>query len=51
VSALSGYVRTASGEQLVFSIVVNGVNENPNRVRLTDDIVIDLANFNGELES
>jgi D-alanyl-D-alanine carboxypeptidase/D-alanyl-D-alanine-endopeptidase (penicillin-binding protein 4) len=51
VSALSGYVTTASGEQLVFSIVVNGVNENPNRVRLIDDIVVDLANFNGELES
>lgn len=49
VSALSGYVTTASGDQLAFSIVVNGVNENPTRVRLIDDIVIDLANYNGDL--
>jgi D-alanyl-D-alanine carboxypeptidase/D-alanyl-D-alanine-endopeptidase (penicillin-binding protein 4) len=48
VSALSGYVTTASGEQLVFSIVVNGVNENPIRVRLIDDIVVDLASFSGD---
>ncbi len=49
VSALSGYLTTASGEQLVFSIVVNGVNSNPIRVGLIDDIVVDLANYNGDL--
>lgn len=50
VSALSGYVTTASGQQLVFSIVVNGVNENRTRVGLIDDIVVDLANYNGEID-
>ena len=50
VSALSGYVTTTSGQQLAFSIVVNGVNENPNRVRLIDDIVLDLANYNGDVD-
>jgi D-alanyl-D-alanine carboxypeptidase/D-alanyl-D-alanine-endopeptidase (penicillin-binding protein 4) len=50
VSALSGYITTASGEQLVFSLVVNGVNFNQMRVSLIDDIVVDLANYNGEVE-
>ena len=50
VSALSGYVTTANGEQLAFSIVVNGVNENRTRVSLIDEIVVDLANFDGEIE-
>jgi serine-type D-Ala-D-Ala carboxypeptidase/endopeptidase (penicillin-binding protein 4) len=50
VSALSGYLTTASGQPVVLSIVVNGVNENRTRVSLIDDIVIDLANYNGEFE-
>ena len=50
VSALSGYVTTAGGQTLVFSFVVNGVNENRTRVGLIDDIVVELANFNGDLE-
>ena len=51
VSALSGYLTTASGEQLAFSFVVNGVISNPMRVSLIDDIVVDLANYTGDLES
>ncbi|HEY8559504.1 MAG TPA: D-alanyl-D-alanine carboxypeptidase/D-alanyl-D-alanine-endopeptidase [Pyrinomonadaceae bacterium] len=47
VSALSGYVTTAAGERLVFSIIVNGVNDNNARVDTIDDIVGYLANFNG----
>lgn len=47
VSALSGYVTTAAGEKLVFSILVNGVPENPIRVVTIDEIVVALANFNG----
>ncbi|MGH9947031.1 MAG: D-alanyl-D-alanine carboxypeptidase/D-alanyl-D-alanine endopeptidase [Pyrinomonadaceae bacterium] len=50
VSALSGYVTTAAGEQLVFSMLVNGVNENALRVRLIDDIVVALANFDGRID-
>ncbi len=50
VSALSGYVSTAAGEQLVFSILVNGVPETRNRTSLIDDIVISLANFNGKID-
>ncbi len=50
VSALSGYVTTASGEQLVFSMLVNGVAQNSTRVGLIDEIVLMLANFNGKLE-
>ena len=50
VSALSGYVTTASGQELVFSMIVNGVNENPARVRLIDEIVVDLANYNGDID-
>ena len=50
VSALSGYVTTASGEQLVFSMVVNGVNETRTRTGLLDDIVIYLANFDGKVD-
>ena len=50
VSALSGYVTTASGEQLVFSMVVNGVNETRTRTSLLDDIVVYLANFDGSAD-
>ncbi len=50
VSALSGYVTTAAGEQLVFSIVVNGVPEGRTRTSLIDEIVVSLANFNGKID-
>ncbi|HXG85446.1 MAG TPA: D-alanyl-D-alanine carboxypeptidase/D-alanyl-D-alanine-endopeptidase [Pyrinomonadaceae bacterium] len=48
VSALSGYVTTASGERLVFSIVVNGVAVSSVRQSVIDEIVVALANFNGK---
>ncbi|HQZ96581.1 MAG TPA: D-alanyl-D-alanine carboxypeptidase/D-alanyl-D-alanine-endopeptidase [Pyrinomonadaceae bacterium] len=51
VSALSGYMTTAAGEQLVVSIIVNNVG-GPTRTRtsLADDIVTALANFNGKVD-
>ena len=48
VSALSGYITTASGEKLVFSILVNGVNDGKLRQATIDEIVVSLANFNGK---
>ncbi len=50
VSALSGYVTTASGEKLIVSIIVNGVPKTINRTSLADDIVVSLANFNGKVD-
>ena len=50
VSALSGYVTTARGEQLVVSSVVNGVPTTANRVALLDEIVVFLANYNGKID-
>jgi len=50
VSALSGYLTTAGGEQLVLSIVVNGVSTGRERTSLIDDIVVNLANFNGKID-
>jgi serine-type D-Ala-D-Ala carboxypeptidase/endopeptidase (penicillin-binding protein 4) len=50
VSALSGYVRTAAGEELVFSMVVNGINETSTRTGVMDNIVVYLANFDGRIE-
>ena len=49
VSALSGYLTTAGGEQLAVSIIVNGVTEPRERTSLIDDIVLYLANFNGKV--
>ncbi len=49
VSALSGYVTTAAGERLVFSILVNGVNDGRVRQSAIDEIVVALASFNGKL--
>ncbi len=49
VSSLSGYVTTASGERLVFSILVNGVNSVRTRQAAIDEIVVALAGFNGKL--
>jgi serine-type D-Ala-D-Ala carboxypeptidase/endopeptidase (penicillin-binding protein 4) len=50
VSALSGYVMTAGGEQLVFSLLVNGIPETRTRVGLIDEIVVLLADFNGKID-
>lgn len=50
VSALSGYVTTAAGEQLVVSIIVNGVPEPSARTSIADSIVVNLANFNGKID-
>lgn len=50
VSALSGYLTTAGGEQLVVSIIVNGVPTPSMRTSLIDDIVVRLANFNGKVD-
>ena len=50
VSALSGYVRTAAGEEIVFSMVVNGVAETRVRTSAMDDIVVMLANFDGKID-
>jgi len=49
VSALSGYVTTATGEKVVFSIIVNGVREGRARTSIIDEIVKNLANFSGSL--
>ncbi|HEX8267640.1 MAG TPA: D-alanyl-D-alanine carboxypeptidase/D-alanyl-D-alanine-endopeptidase [Pyrinomonadaceae bacterium] len=49
VSALSGYVTTASGEPLVFSIIVNGVPATSIRTGTIDDIVVALSNYNGKI--
>ncbi|HVF31126.1 MAG TPA: D-alanyl-D-alanine carboxypeptidase/D-alanyl-D-alanine-endopeptidase [Pyrinomonadaceae bacterium] len=50
VSALSGYVRTAAGEELVFSMVVNGIIESSVRTAAMDEIVVALANFDGRID-
>ena len=50
VSALSGYMTTAGGEQIVLSILVNGVPEPRNRLSLIDEIVVQLANFDGKID-
>ena len=50
VSALSGYVKTAAGEELVFSMVVNGVKEPRVRTSAMDEIVVMLANFDGRID-
>lgn len=50
VSALSGYVKTAGGEELAFSMIVNGVVNNPTRVSLLDEMVLHLANFTGKID-
>ena len=49
VSTLSGYLTTAAGEKLVFSILVNGVAEPRMRTGTIDEIVIALANFDGRV--
>jgi D-alanyl-D-alanine carboxypeptidase/D-alanyl-D-alanine-endopeptidase (penicillin-binding protein 4) len=48
VSTLSGYVTTAAGERLVFSILVNGVSSVRSRQAAIDEVVVALASFNGK---
>jgi len=48
VSALSGYVTSASGETFVFSILVNGVPEASLRVSTIDEIVLAIAGYSGD---
>ena len=50
VSALSGYVKTAAGEELAFSMVVNGINVPGVRTSAMDEIVVMLANFDGRID-
>ena len=50
VSALSGYLTTAGGEPVVFSVVVNGVPDGGTRVSLIDEIVLSVVNFNGKID-
>jgi serine-type D-Ala-D-Ala carboxypeptidase/endopeptidase (penicillin-binding protein 4) len=50
VSALTGYVTTSSGEKIVFSIIINGVNNGKLRNNTIDEIVVALANFNGKTQ-
>lgn len=50
VSALSGYVRTATGEELAFSMIVNGVPETGTRTSLLDEMALALANFTGRID-
>lgn len=47
VSALSGYVTSASGERFVFSILVNGVPDAGIRVSTIDEMVVLLASYKG----
>lgn len=48
VSALSGYVTTAAGEKLAFSILTNSLPEGRLRTSTIDEIVLLLTNFNGK---
>ncbi|MGD9630557.1 MAG: D-alanyl-D-alanine carboxypeptidase/D-alanyl-D-alanine-endopeptidase [Pyrinomonadaceae bacterium] len=50
VSALSGYVKTGGGEELVFSMVVNGVAQTSTRVGVLDEMVNQLANYGGKID-
>jgi D-alanyl-D-alanine carboxypeptidase/D-alanyl-D-alanine-endopeptidase (penicillin-binding protein 4) len=50
VSALSGYMTTAGGEQVIVSMIVNGVPLTRDRTNAMDDVVIALANFNGRID-
>ena len=49
VSSLSGYVTTAGGERLVFSILTNNIPTAGIRTDAIDDIALLLANFNGRV--
>jgi D-alanyl-D-alanine carboxypeptidase/D-alanyl-D-alanine-endopeptidase (penicillin-binding protein 4) len=50
VNALSGYVTTAAGERLVFSLMLNRYDSAPDRKRTDelDEIAVRLAGFSGK---
>jgi serine-type D-Ala-D-Ala carboxypeptidase/endopeptidase (penicillin-binding protein 4) len=48
VSSLSGYLMTAAGERLAFSLLTNNISSGNVRAAAIDDIVVLLANFNGK---
>jgi D-alanyl-D-alanine carboxypeptidase/D-alanyl-D-alanine-endopeptidase (penicillin-binding protein 4) len=50
VSALSGYLTTAGGDQLVISVIVNGVQEANVRKDIIDKLVTDVAAFTGKAD-
>jgi D-alanyl-D-alanine carboxypeptidase/D-alanyl-D-alanine-endopeptidase (penicillin-binding protein 4) len=50
VSALSGYLTTAGGEEVAFSALVNGVAQPGVRTSLIDDVVLYLVNFDGKID-
>lgn len=50
VSALSGYMTTAGGDELVVSFVVNGVPATRDRTSMIDDVVLMLARFSGKID-
>jgi len=50
VSALSGYLTTAGGEDVAFSAIVNGVPTPRTRTSLIDDAVLYLVNYTGKLD-
>ncbi|MDQ3800123.1 MAG: D-alanyl-D-alanine carboxypeptidase/D-alanyl-D-alanine-endopeptidase [Acidobacteriota bacterium] len=47
VSSLSGYLTTAAGERLAFSVITNNLPNGSLRTGTIDEIVTLLANFNG----
>lgn len=50
VSALSGYLTTAGGDEIAFSALVNGVPQPAVRTALIDEIVLYLVNFDGKID-
>jgi D-alanyl-D-alanine carboxypeptidase/D-alanyl-D-alanine-endopeptidase (penicillin-binding protein 4) len=52
VNALSGYVTTAAGERLVFSLMLNRYDSAPDRKRTDelDEIAVRLAGFTGKTD-
>ncbi len=51
VSALSGYVTSASGERFVFSILTNGIPSSSLSRSKMDEIVVSIASFDGRTTS
>lgn len=49
VSALSGYLKTAGGDEIVFSVIVNQMPTAQMRTSLIDEIVLKLSDYKGRL--